>query len=423
MTANKNNNGSVRRRLVPAVAMLAASAMALASSTYAWFTMSREVEVQNIKMTATVPENIQISLGTITNHAEAVSLAKNTGYLTDSSGATAPTSDYDWSNIADISHYYRFGKLIPASSTDGANIYFTPDAAGVGRTLTATAKFYQAAEGKTAYKYDTSANTWNSTASSGDLASAVSHIVTGDSDTFKADGTEGDTYSKSTAWNVTNDDGYYIDIPVWLRTSSTTQQNVYVCGYVTSQGTSTADTDVDDLYKAVRVSILSATTTNNAETYAADGGCLTLADGLDQYIDPVTNQSVHSQKFPGSQAASNILDSDNYNGTGDASTNLSKSTALGRITNDSKIYGVNATDTTDNATTHVKEASHGEIVQNKGEKVVATLPVGSGSAYGEAKKVIIRVWLEGEDGNCWNENAGQNWDIALKFMTSALPTT
>ena len=51
--------------MIPAIAMLTVSAMTLASSTYAWFTMSREVEVQNIQMTATVPEDIQISLGKI----------------------------------------------------------------------------------------------------------------------------------------------------------------------------------------------------------------------------------------------------------------------------------------------------------------------------------------------------------------------
>ena len=44
---NKTNqyNHSARKKLIPAIAMLTVSAMTLASSTYAWFTMSREVEV------------------------------------------------------------------------------------------------------------------------------------------------------------------------------------------------------------------------------------------------------------------------------------------------------------------------------------------------------------------------------------------
>lgn len=395
MTKQENKN-SAKKKLIPAVAMLTTSAVMLSTSTYAWFTMSREVEVQNIQMVATVPENIQISLGEIDNHSEALSLSKNGGYLKGKTAA-APTSDYDWSNIADVSHYYKFGKLIPASSTNGENIYFTPDAAGVGRTLTATAKFYQAAEKIAVYKYETDSYTKNGT---GDVAAATSHIVT-ESDTFGVE--SNNTYTKATNWNKTFDDGYYIDIPVWLRTSATNEQEVYVCGYVTSQNKTDADNDTDDLYKAVRVAILT-------DDGSANGGCLTLADGLDKYIDPVTSQTSHAGKFPSSQAYANILDSDNYNGT-----------TLGRITNDNKIYAVSSTTTNVVDSTHVVEVEHKEITQNKGGTKIATLPVGSGSAYGDAQKVIIRVWLEGEDGNCWNENAGQNWNIALKFMTSSLP--
>ena len=61
------------------------------------------------------------------------------------------------------------------------------------------------------------------------------------------------------------------------------------------------------------------------------------------------------------------------------------------------------------------EPGHGEITQNNGTQAVATLAAGTGKEYGDPTKLIIRVWLEGEDGNCWNENAGQDWNIALKF--------
>ena len=40
--------------------------------------------------------------------------------------------------------------------------------------------------------------------------------------------------------------------------------------------------------------------------------------------------------------------------------------------------------------------------------------------YGVAKKLIIRVWLDGEDFECWNDNAGQDWNIALKFSKDPL---
>jgi hypothetical protein len=365
--------------------------------------MSREVTVNNIQMTATVPEDIQISLGTITSHSETVSLVKNTGYLTDSSGATAPTSDFDWSNSADISHYYKFGNLIPASSNNGANIFFTPDASGVGRTMKDGAAYYQAAAGLTAYGTGTSA-----AVNSNDDASAKAYIVTGASDTWRTGSS--DTYSKATAWNVTNDDGYYIDIPVWLRTTSLNTQDIYVTGYVLDKTADTGDdTDTDDLYKAVRVAILgTATVEANGTTAGSGTGCLVLKDANVTFAN-LNNATFYANK-PNMTSEFGILDSDNYSATG---TNNKSGIAnlTGRMgTPDGNIYGMSATAPTLT-----------EITYNDGDDKVCTLPAAASSATkGAAVKLVIRVWLEGEDGNCWNENAGQDWNIALKFTKDKL---
>ncbi|MEE3415385.1 MAG: hypothetical protein VZR53_08445 [Prevotella sp.] len=382
--------------------------------------MSREVEVQNIQMTATTPEDTQISLGTIGSTASAAStaetymLAGSTGILVNTNGVvsaprvdhdvtgytTSTQDDLDWSNIADISKYYQFGRLIPASSTDGANVYFTPDAAGVGRTLKPGAGFYQAAAATSEYKYDSTNKTY-ATGGAGDSAKATAHIdtVSGGNDTWMA--AEGGTYEVSTGWTETNDDGYYIDIPVWLRTSSTQTGGtpIYVTGYVTDK-TEESNEDTGDLYQVVRVAILT-------DAGAASQGCLTLANGKDEYINPVSGQVEHYSKFPTSSSAANILDSANYNGRkgGDA---------------DTKIYAVNSATITPDNTTGMGEPGHGEITQNNGTAAVATLAAGTGKTYGNPTKLIIRVWLEGEDGNCWNENAGQDWNIALKFSKDPL---
>ena len=170
-----------------------------------------------------------------------------------------------------------------------------------------------------------------------------------------------------------------------------------------------------------------STSGEGGTTYAADKGCLTLADGLDKYIDPVTGQAVHAGKFPTWTGFANILDSDNYNATG-TSNKSGISGLIGRANGQtgvdgSKIYALNATTAT--TLNNVAEGTHGEIVQNDAATAnnVATLNVGTGVGYGNSTKLIIRVWLEGEDGNCWNENAGQNWNIALKFSKDPLPTT
>ena len=62
MKTNEKKNTSAKKKLIPAVAMLTTSAVMLSTATYAWFTMSREVEVTGIKLTATTPQTIEISL-------------------------------------------------------------------------------------------------------------------------------------------------------------------------------------------------------------------------------------------------------------------------------------------------------------------------------------------------------------------------
>jgi len=395
-TENKKSRSSAKKKLIPATCMLLVSATMLASSTYAWFTMSRDVEVQNIQMTATVPDDMQISLGQIGSTAsgastsEDYSLAKSTGILVNTDGVvTAPRNNVandalDWSNTIDISKYYQFGKLIPASSTNGVNVFFTPDSAGVGKTLKDGAAFYQAAAGSTAYKWST--NTFASDGN-GDSAMATAYI---DGTSGGNDATWSTAYTKATSWSETNDDGYYVDIPVWLRTSSTDNLNVYVSGFVTDKSEENLS-DTDDLYKAVRVAILT-------DAGAADQGCLTLADGGDTLSSAANN-------FPANSNSTNILDSDNYNGR--------QTTPI----TDGSISAVSAVSATAPTWT--------TITQNNAAsgKEVATLTAGTGTQYGTATKLIIRVWLEGEDGNCWNDNAGQDWNICLKFSKDPLTTT
>lgn len=372
----KKMNNSAAKKLVPAAGMLGVSAMMLATSTYAWFTMSREVEVQNIQLVATTPEDIQISLGAIGSSAEGTSLAQSTGYLTVSEGAVAnPATNYDWSNVADISHYYSFGKLIPASSNTGASIFFTPDASGVGKTLKTGAKFYTAVDGTTKTAESAVGGTGNNT------LNATSHVNVA-SDTWAAGTTAGTDYTKALGWNITKDDGYYIDIPVWFRTSSTQGASLSVVAAVydntttPSYGTdNTATADSKELYKAVRVAVLNAdgtvATTNNTIP-VKDGG----ADATS-----------------GTYTGNSILDW--YNRTGQT----------GAI---SEVASQGATSATYSAVTAMTDGT--AVID-----LTADAQKGTGTEYGAGKQYIIRVWLEGEDPDCYNETAGQDWSISLKF--------
>ena len=372
----KQTKFTARKRVMASASMLVVSAVMLSSATYAWFTMSREVEVQNIQLTATTPEDIQISLGAIGSSAQGTSLAENTGYLTVSNGVVSdPATNYDWSNIADISHYYSFGRLIPASSNTGASIFFTPDANGVGKTLKTDARFYTAVAGTTTTAESAVGGTGSNT------LNATSHVNV-DSDTWAAGTTPDTDYTKSIAWNTTKDDGYYVDIPVWFRTSSVNGAQLSVVAAVYDNtttptfGTNDAATaDDKELYKAVRVVILNAD-----GTVATANNTIPVMDG-------------GADATSGTYAGSSILDW--YNRTGQ----------VGAI---SAVASQGATTATYSAVTAM---TAGTAVID----LTATANCGTGTEYGAAKQYIIRVWLEGEDPDCYNETAGQDWSISLKF--------
>jgi hypothetical protein len=356
--------------------------------------MSREVEVNNIQMTATVPEDLQISLGHLqyvaggtTDVTEATAknftgLAGNQGILTAASGDSADDGNVkvpntgtdaismlDWSSSADISEYYRLGKIIPASSIDGQNIYFTPDAAGVGKTLKTGANFYQAANITSAFKLN-AAGTAYASDGTGESAKTTLHAInntTRASDKWN-DGTTnaagGNSYETAEGWNETNDDGYYVDIPIWLRSSAKEDIDLAVDAYVTTNAT----VDEDDLYLAARAVIL----------YAATPGISATPD-----------------------STTNLLRVRQDTLEGDSIVNYMYTT---KSTGDC----VNGTDGT-----------YANAVEYDGSGIL-TVAAGENNSYGDPTKAIIRVWLEGEDPNCWNQNAGQNFNISLRFYKDDL---
>ncbi|MEE5993296.1 MAG: hypothetical protein V3G42_08650 [Oscillospiraceae bacterium] len=428
MTANTNNkyNHSARKKLIPAIAMLTVSAMTLASSTYAWFTMSREVEVSNIQMSATVPEDIQISLGALGTGKNAIgttarttSLKDNTGVLyagtgnavADDGAVVAPTNDWDWSNIADISNYYQMGKLIPASSTNGTNISFTPDADGVGKTVKSTASYYAAAIGG-AKQLETGSNDT--------YFNARLHAITDKNgatvqDAWSTRGNDGGVnYTTSSAWNTTNDDGYYIDIPVWLRTSSTAGASLGVQAYVRPKsGTQTLNSADEALYRAIRVAILEVGGTDAAPTYTTKN-LIPVTDGMSGITSSAAGSLSTSPFALGEDNTNVILDwygRSTANVTATTNLDLSSGSANNAKAAVSEVNGTSGT--YDKA-----------VIYNKtNDTIELAAPAGSTSGiktsnYGDAKKFIIRVWLEGEDPDCWNETAGQDWSINLKFTNN-----
>jgi hypothetical protein len=422
-----NTKPSAKKKLIPAAGSLLISAAMLSTSTYAWFTMSKEVEVTGIKMTATVPENLEISLGDNTGLTDS-SLTLGDGateYRVKYTDITAPdgaangstdpatiTNTTDWYNTVDFSEHYVAGKLKPVSSTDGNYLFKTTDAITKGKDVSNVATFATLTEDDEADLYALRSLTDN----------------------------EGKRAGESTDRDFTIEgnlaEGYYIDFPVWFRTSAKANSNEEVngtSGYVTTDTVSylnlgvianikqrTASDASEDLFHAVRVAVLPSGSATSGMVYTDSTGVIAnysdYAAGTaetdptlryyDRYSDAGTDAN-HGAVPVKSADMSTLTTLANQAVYSNGSLIWNPSEA--KVTNALSLYG---------GVDYVKQASASNASNGyftDGESVVK-VPLATDGKYGYSERYVIRVWLEGEDINCWNETAGQDWDISLRFV-------
>lgn len=354
-TNNSNNkNVSARRKLIPAVAMLATSAAMLSTSTYAWFTMSKEVEVTGLSMSATAGDSLEISLG---------KLDGNSG---GGPSIDPPTyNDSSWKSAIAINDYYAsVGKLKPASSKDGLKIYSVDNqAAYAGGT-----KVYANA--------------------------TVSEQNQGGSATLELDSTNNTPFTVSTN---SDDEGYYIDVPMWIRTIKTQNTPVYCTVNISDKSGSSA---VGDLKKAVRVAIVPI------------GNATSNADG--------TSDNIGSLDLPGSA---------NYTGDSTDSATLTDLTTpvlfgLDQSTYNLKVLGSSGqySASTVAAPTISTDATSSNAYTSGTSKntQVFSIPAATSGQY-SGVSFVARIWLEGESTFCNDANAAQDWNIDFHFTLDSVP--
>lgn len=254
-SGNNSSNQSAMKRIIPAVAMFALSAVMLSSSTYAWFTMNKEVEMTGLSMSATVGSGMEISLACV----------DASGNVEAPTGAHPEDTEDEkgWKSSVVVGQYYGdIGKLRPASSVDGKKFYDATDASNGGKT----ASTYKEID------LNDSANNYNMAKI--ELRSTLDSNAT---PTITSNGTV----------------GYYVDIPVYLRTNKAgTDENPIYCKMKIQ------NKDSGELYKAVRVAFIP--TSGNAsqifgvdDTYynggAADSESTRAAVTVEKSTDYVTN--------------------------------------------------------------------------------------------------------------------------------------
>ena len=350
MKRNNAQNSSAKKKLIPAVAMFTASAVMLSTATYAWFTMNKNAKVTGLNMTATAGGSIEISLGEV----------ENNGLPVDNSGSvkTPTMGNKSWRNVIAVSDYYEtIEKLKPASSTDANNLFYVADE--------------DVYAGGTEVNEDTT----------------VKQTAVGDAAELKLQTKTSD----KTLTNATTGDCYYVDVPVWIRTTKQTDQTVK-CDVTITSAEMKDSAKGEELHKAVRVAVIPKSDTSTSVTGKAESA-------PDMAIAP---------SYTGNGNI-NVFSTDEETYRKDTAQK-----AISKITSEGVTFS-NTLGTVDYARTAAKDKAPTEDDDYSATTDIFTLSAAKGDENYSVQAFVVRVWLEGESTSCKDANASQDWNIQLNF--------
>ncbi len=349
---------STARKLLPAAGMLAVSASMLATSTYAWFTMNKTVEVYGMEMRTKVGSNLLICSDNIEANYSAATL-----------------------------HEGRMGLLEPVSSINGATGSFF-------YTTNATARGTKDA-GATVIGYSENQSVANAVAGKNayDKAFNGAYGIKSTSETFETSDITMVKADSTASPAATGRDGAaygYIDYVFYIKaTSDTANQklmltecNMLYNNAAITSATNTAGVDID---RAWRIGVFAEQL--NASTEGGKGNTGTYAS--------------IAQKDPASAADKQKGILGLANSTYFTAGKAQNSTTANDVQNVVNFMNGNATSGQEGyAATGV---------------VLDTIANSGTTAY---YKVLVRVWLEGEDNTCNSETYAKltnNWSVNCKF--------
>ena len=326
---NTKKKGNPAKKLIPAAGSLLVSAVMLGTSTFAWFTMNKEVEVTGMELKTKVSGNLLICSDNVDDHYSSLDLSQG-----------------------------RKGLLEPVSSINGTTNSFW-------YTVDATARGTKQSSNVTVRNYDESDELANTTA-----GKVAYDGVFNKTYNLGAAGEGKNTFTTSTV--AMNDDqlgaGYgYIDYVFYLKATTDGPNqaiNMTECNLIYNDGSEKAVTNGEELGtnidRAWRIGVFATDiTTNGGKGYDAV-----------KSTDPAS--AVANQKaILGLQDAIYFSGDTTVGGT--AGTNKAQSSA---------------TETA--AVVNYKNGTGDGVVLDKITAANAT----------KYYKVLVRVWLEGEDNTC-----------------------
>lgn len=318
------------KKIASALAMLMLSAAMLGTSTYAWFTMNREVEVTGMELKTKVSGNLLICSDNVDDHYSSLDLSQG-----------------------------RKGLLEPVSSIDGTTGSFW-------YTVNATARGTKQASNVTVEKYNENSTLANTTAGKnaydGKFNKTYNLGTAGASANTFTDQTVAMTDSQLGA-------GYgYIDYVFYLK--ATTDQanqaiNMTECNLIYNNGTAdsavtSGTTEGEDIDRAWRIGVFATNITDNGgKGYAAV-----------KSIDPASAASTQ-------KAILGLQDAIYFSGD----------TTVGGTAGTQKAQS--AADQTAAVVNYMNGTGSGVVLD--------TITDANVTKY---YKVLVRVWLEGEDNTC-----------------------
>lgn len=370
----KNNketkNTSARKKIIPALAMLTTSALMLSSTTYAWFTLNKEVEVTGLQMQATAGQSLEISLGALSLNAD--------NEIVNSQG-TPGKNDISWKRSIAVGDYYsKVGLLKPVSSNKATTLYKVDEDniyAG-GREVEESAGV-EAASGT-----DTTSLILRET------RTAENNVLATDND----------------------HSGYYVDIPMWIRTSVTKEGGTDVDCTVTIRDPN--GDNGSNLVNAVRVAVIPVAASNNMESINS----LALTGTHEESPANAETGTLAIYGSSGTQIETKTGEVPNVENSGIGTTIFGLSSVVYRYGN--VISGVgenkNTYGTCDKGTATIIKAATDEDVAKTPVHTVFNLQSATKDDY-SVEAFIVRIWIEGESIYCNDATADQDWDIDLHF--------
>jgi hypothetical protein len=345
MKTNAKRKNSAAKKLIPAAGMLALSASMLATSTYAWFTMNKTVEVKGMVVKTKVGDNLLIS-------------------------TTNLDSDYTSQTL----NQSRKALLEPVSSINGATgtFYYTTDAKADGDAVTDTYTLYD----ETVTAFHATDHPLGYTANADAKAGKNSYMSA-----FNT------AYGQTV--NTTDDYGIaygYVDYTFYIKaTSSAANQKVVM-------------SECDLAYTA-----------NNADAALSTSGDLGKVGGPDRAWRVAVFASDITTDAPGTGVVNT-----EYPGSTDSIVTAGNQKGL--------IALASARNQQDGKAVTSPSSAAGDVVNNASTNGVVLDTITSANAT-KYYKVVVRLWLEGEDNTCTSETYAAltneyNLDMQFKIVES-----